>query len=141
MDIYSRLYTFAASGVRQYIETHSDLSLHDTSHGDLPISYNLAMTADCMLIAPRRAEGMVVKRDDGSEVEAVALNGTFLGGTMMVKNEEVYGLLQEKPQRVEEIFAAVGVPWSERMFQVTDDGLSAVRFPELNRFPRATHNL
>jgi hypothetical protein len=59
------------------------LALHATESGGLPISYNLAMTTSGMVILPRRAEGTMLRREDGSEIGFVALNGTTLGGTLM----------------------------------------------------------
>ena len=68
------------------------------------------MTTDGMVILPRRSEGTMLKREDGSEVGFVALNGTTLGGTMMVKHQQEWDLLREKPEMLDNILIEIGFP-------------------------------
>jgi len=111
-QIYKSLYDAAATSVHTYIGSNpGDLELHSTEAGALPISYNLAMTIDSMIICPRRREGKVVKRRDGTDIAFVAFNGTLLAGTLMVKNEELYRVLQGDSAELEAVLAAVGIPW------------------------------
>jgi ATP adenylyltransferase len=84
LRIYNELYQAANGAVNKFIVANPEqLALHSTDGGDSPISYNLAMTTSGMAILPRRAEGTMLRREDGSEIGFVALNGTTLGGTLM----------------------------------------------------------
>jgi ATP adenylyltransferase len=108
---YNALYQLARQAVDKYIANKPNtFALHDTSTGSLPISYNLAMATDGMAILPRRAEGEIIRRDDGTEIGFVALNGTALGGTLMVKQQQEWDLLREQPQRLDSILEAIGFP-------------------------------
>jgi ATP adenylyltransferase len=87
LSIYNELYKAAKEAVDAFIATNPEqLALHPVDGGDSPISYNLAMTTSGMAILPRRSEGTMLRRDDGSDIGFVALNGTTLGGTMMVSS-------------------------------------------------------
>ncbi|KAJ4374267.1 bifunctional AP-4-A phosphorylase/ADP sulfurylase [Neocucurbitaria cava] len=111
LSIYTELYSAAKETVDKFIAANPEqLALHPIIGGDLPISYNLAITTAGMVILPRRAEGTMLRRDDGSEVGFIALNGTTLGGTMMVKHQEEWDLLREKPEMLDHILAAIGIP-------------------------------
>jgi ATP adenylyltransferase len=86
-SVYNKLYSAAKDTVDTFIANNPGrLSLHSIDEGDMPISYNLAMTTSGMAILPRRSEGTMLRRDDGSSIGFVALNGTTLGGTMMVSD-------------------------------------------------------
>lgn len=90
-SIYNELYDAAKDAVNTFIATSSEgFALHPADEGDSPISYNLAMTTSGMAILPRRSEGTMLQREDGSEIGFVALNGTTLGGTMMVSRQGTY---------------------------------------------------
>ena len=117
-DIYIDLYNAAKTAVERFVATHPErLKLHSVGEGDLPISYNLAMTTSGMVILPRQSEGTMLRHDDGREIGFIALNGTTLGGTMMVKYEEEWDLLRKKPEILQKILAAIGIPkesqWSK----------------------------
>jgi sulfate adenylyltransferase (ADP) / ATP adenylyltransferase len=62
------------------------------------------MTTSGMAICPRRS--------DGSDVGYVELNGTLLGGTLMVKNEEEWDILRTQPEKLTFILNAIGLPKS-----------------------------
>jgi ATP adenylyltransferase len=111
-NIYTSLYDTAAKDAQHFAKTtHAEgFMLQDSDDGSLPVSYNLAMTKEVMIICPRRREGQMVKARDGTEVDYVALNGTLLGGTLMVKSEECYNLLKEDSDRLREILASIGLP-------------------------------
>lgn len=101
----------AAASARHFRSKSGDvLEYHFTADGDLPISYNLGMTKDVMVICPRRSEGRIVQRKDGTDVDFVGLNGTLLGGTLMVKNEELFDLLQIDTTKIADVLAATGIP-------------------------------
>jgi ATP adenylyltransferase len=85
LKVYHELYNVAKeAGEKLNTSTVGSLSKDPVDERDSPFSYNLAMTSSGMAILPRRAEGTMLRRDDGSEIGYVALNGTTLGGTMMV---------------------------------------------------------
>jgi len=108
---YKRLYESSAAAVDRFIETNpGQLERHSQEDGGLPISYNLGMTKDFMVICPRKREGLMVKRDDGSDIDFIALNGTVLGGTLMVKNEELWHLVQKDQKRLDAVLREIGIP-------------------------------
>lgn len=115
---YNELYKLARQAVERFIVANpQQLALHSTDGGNLPISYNMAMTTNGMVVLPRRAEGAMCRRDDGSEVGFVALNGTILGGTLMVKHQQEWNLLRAKPEVLDQLLLAIGIPkeasWSK----------------------------
>ncbi|KAF2867944.1 Ap4A phosphorylase-like protein II [Massariosphaeria phaeospora] len=108
---YQTLYTSAKEAVDKFIATNpGSLTLHPSAEGHLPISYNLAMTTVGMAILPRRSEGGSLQRDGGTELGFIALNGTTLGGTLMVKHQEEWDLLRAQPEKLQSILAAIGIP-------------------------------
>jgi ATP adenylyltransferase len=110
LRVYNELYDAARKAVVRYIASHpGHLALHSTDEGDSAISYNLAMTTAGMVILPRRAEGTML-RADGTDIGFVALNGTTLAGTMMVKHQEEWDVLRSRPGALDEILAAIGIP-------------------------------
>jgi ATP adenylyltransferase len=111
LRVYEELYNAAKEAVDIFIATNpGQLALHSIDGGDSPMSYNLALTISGMAILPRRSEGTMLLRQDGSEVGFVALNGTTLGGTMMVKHQEEWNLLRDSPELLDEILTAIGIP-------------------------------
>ncbi|KAF1991890.1 hypothetical protein K402DRAFT_321447 [Aulographum hederae CBS 113979] len=114
-NIYLTLHAAAISAVRTYLDDHpevqSSLALHDSADGSSPISYNLGMTTSGMVICPRRSEDVVLKETGGKEVGTVALNGTILAGTLMVKAVEEWNVLREvEGTGLEEVLVGVGIP-------------------------------
>ncbi|KAK1780883.1 ATP adenylyltransferase-domain-containing protein [Copromyces sp. CBS 386.78] len=136
---YLGLYRRARDAVRRYQSSHSySPSLaqqppqqHHQSNGadeiqtggEASISYNLAMTRDVMVIIPRLAEGTaIVERklggngeEAGEEEEEVvvgklALNGTVLAGTALVKSQREWDALRRNPERVGELLEVIGLP-------------------------------
>lgn len=71
------------------------------------------MTTSMMMICPRRAEGSVLHRTDGSEAGFVALNGTVLAGTLMVKEEEQWDILRQGASALDSLLQAAGIPVSQ----------------------------
>jgi ATP adenylyltransferase len=70
----------------------------------------MAMTTAGIAILPRRSEGHMLRRDDGSNIGYVQLNGTALGGTLMVKYKEEWDTLRTQPQKLDAILEAIGIP-------------------------------
>jgi ATP adenylyltransferase len=111
LSVYEELYNAAKGAVDQFIATNpGQMALHSIDGRNSPISYNLALTTSGMAILPRRSEGTMLRRYDGSEVGFIALNGTTLGGTMMVKHQEEWDLLRDRPELLDDILTAVGIP-------------------------------
>ncbi|KIX01563.1 uncharacterized protein Z518_09289 [Rhinocladiella mackenziei CBS 650.93] len=71
-------------------------------------SYNLAMTTDKLAICPRRNEAVSIP-GAGPE-SSVALNGTILAGTLMVKDEAEWDILRHTPSLLENMLTAIGYP-------------------------------
>ncbi|KFY72837.1 hypothetical protein V499_07040 [Pseudogymnoascus sp. VKM F-103] len=85
-----------------------------TDGGGEEMSYNLAFTDSSMIILPRRAEGMAFPTglEDPKETGVVALNGTVLGGTLLVKDELEWKALREDGGKLKEVLERIGIPFS-----------------------------
>lgn len=111
MSIYNELYGLAKDAVNDFIaKSPGEFALHRTEEGDSPISYNMAMTTEGMVVIPRRSEGTMLRSSDGSETGFVALNGTTLGGTMLVKNQAEWDVLRSQRGKLDSILNAIGIP-------------------------------
>ncbi|KAK4201939.1 FIT family protein scs3 [Triangularia verruculosa] len=80
------------------------------TEGEARISYNLAMTMTTMVVVPRLAEGGVVRDENGQEVGKLALNGTVLAGTALVKSQAEWDALRGDPDQVREVLGRIGLP-------------------------------
>ncbi|KAI9671051.1 MAG: bifunctional AP-4-A phosphorylase/ADP sulfurylase [Alyxoria varia] len=123
-NTYKELYYAAEAAVHTHLELEPDDFEPEDTHqvpNALPISYNMVMTTRAMLLCPRRSEGREVRRESGGAdsdadgqqgevIDSVALNGTILGGTMMVKNEEVWTKLKRDNAEFTRVLEAVGLP-------------------------------
>ncbi|KAK1833564.1 bifunctional AP-4-A phosphorylase/ADP sulfurylase [Podospora conica] len=77
--------------------------------GEARVSYNMAMTKDVMVVMPRVAEGAEVRDGEGRVVGKLALNGTVLAGTGLVKSREEWEALRADPGQVEGVLRRIGV--------------------------------
>ena len=68
------------------------------------------MTTSAMAIVPRRNEGAPIKNSQGAEVGSVALNGTLLAGTLMVKLEDEWNALRDDELQLDSVLTAIGIP-------------------------------
>ncbi|KAK4238969.1 pectate lyase superfamily protein-domain-containing protein [Achaetomium macrosporum] len=107
--VYARLYRRAVEAVL------GPGAADDNVDGrEAKIDYNLAMTRDVMVIAPRVAEGEVVTAvgPDGQrrDVGKLALNGTVLAGTALVKHQEEWDALRAEPEQLLQLLGRIGVP-------------------------------
>lgn len=113
---YRLLYETATGTCRRYAERHSDEKLVVEADKDdcaAVISYNLALTTSCMVICPRRSEGAMLKagaRHGPKSLGPVAINGTILGGTLMVKTEEEWSEMRSDDSNLYSLLQAVGIP-------------------------------
>lgn len=77
--------------------------------GEARVSYNMAMTRCGMVVMPRVAEGAEVRDGEGRVVGRLALNGTVLAGTGLVKSREEWEALRGDPGQVEGVLRRIGV--------------------------------
>jgi ATP adenylyltransferase len=56
---------------------------------------------------------MKIKNSDGEEIGSVALNGTVLGGTLLVKSEAEWNALRNDESKLKGILSAIGFPPSK----------------------------
>jgi ATP adenylyltransferase len=75
------------------------------------ISYNLGMTTHTLAIVPRRSETALVT-SAGETAGSISINGTILGGTLMVKDDHEYSSLKEKPSTLDGVLTNIGFPVS-----------------------------
>ncbi|KAE9379387.1 Ap4A phosphorylase-like protein II [Stipitochalara longipes BDJ] len=73
-------------------------------------SYNLALTDRAMVICPRLSEGLKIKDSSGDPAGPISLNGTILGGTLLVKTEQEWEALRTDEDKLKDILQAIGVP-------------------------------
>ncbi|KAF7901675.1 uncharacterized protein EAF01_006974 [Botrytis porri] len=75
-----------------------------------PISYNLGITNKSMVLCPRTSEGLEIMDTDGKIVGSVALNGTLLAGTLLVKSEIEWDAIRRDEGILVNVLKAIGVP-------------------------------
>ena len=81
----------------------------EEGEGEARVSYNMAMTMDGIVVMPRVAEGAEVRDGEGRVVGRLALNGTVLAGTGLVKSREEWEALRGDPEQVGEVLRRIGV--------------------------------
>lgn len=107
--IYLRLYRKSCAAA-QVEDGHSEEEPVCRLDGvETVISYNLAMTRNAMVLCPRKAEGSLVVDKNGQEVGKVALNGTVLAGTALVKSQPEWDALRADPDQLCNILGKTGV--------------------------------
>ena len=74
-----------------------------------PICYNFALTNRGMAVCPRTSEGVVINSSKGERIGPVALNGTLLAGTLLVKSEAEWDTLRNDESKLGEILSSIGV--------------------------------
>ena len=113
--IYLSLYRAAVAAAAAAEGKPHEHDPHQTD-GEAVISHNLAMTESAMMICPRRNESASIslgKKGAGDEVAGagvIALNGTILAGTLMVKAEAEWNELRRNPEVLGSVLAAIGYP-------------------------------
>lgn len=81
-------------------------------NGQVVFSYNLAMTSNIIAICPRQHEAATIPTA-GDTTGSVAINGTILGGTLMVKEEKDWTTLKQDGTSsglLDEILVQIGYP-------------------------------
>ena len=81
------------------------------TEGRAVISYNLALTESTMMICPRQTESARIPVDtEGQILDAgmISMNGTILGGTLMVKAEAEWDTLRANEEHLSNILTTIG---------------------------------
>ncbi len=78
--------------------------------GESPISYNMGMTNYAMVLCPRTSEGLEIKTLSGKLIGPVALNGTLLGGTLLVKTKAEWEAFHDGDSKLDDVLLAIGIP-------------------------------
>ena len=107
-QIYNSLLEQACSLTKRAIEGLDDDE--NTGSEKSPISYNLALTDRAMVLCPRMSEGLQIKSGKGDLIGPISLNGTILGGTLLVKTEQEWDALIKHEEKLKDILQAIGVP-------------------------------
>ncbi|TAQ85731.1 hypothetical protein B7494_g5953 [Chlorociboria aeruginascens] len=110
-QIYTKLHKMGCRAVEESVENSdgTHLSLH-SDHNESSISYNLGFTHKVMALCPRVSEGIVIKSETNEDVGLVALNGTLLAGTILVKSELEWSALRKDESKLKYILGAIGIP-------------------------------
>ncbi|KAG4442638.1 hypothetical protein IFR05_001894 [Cadophora sp. M221] len=83
----------------------TEASLQESS-----ISYNLGFTDRAIVLCPRTSEGLKIEDSSGNIIGPIALNGTVLGGTLLVKSEEEWDVLRNDESKLIDVLKAIGLP-------------------------------
>lgn len=97
-----------------YLELHGQAcqisGIGQITHGEESVvSYNLGLTDKVIVLCPRSSEGMKIQISPEQSLGPIALNGTILGGTLLVKTEAEWEALCSDKSRLVEILNAIGV--------------------------------
>lgn len=110
--LYLTLYRAAAKAVRRDSSGQDAEAVDEIKiEGRTAISYNLALTESTMMICPRRTETAPIPVDtEGQILDAgmISMNGTILGGTLMVKAEAEWDSLRANEEHLSNILATIG---------------------------------
>ncbi|VUC34699.1 unnamed protein product [Clonostachys rosea] len=107
---YLRLYRQACHALAVHTGDSAAAAQDAPSQGETLISYNMAMTKNTMAIAPRLAEGGKILGLNGQDLGSVALNGTALAGTALVKNEGEWEALKKDAKGLRDVLKKIGIP-------------------------------
>lgn len=112
-DAYLRLYRKACRAVAVYQKKKSEGDEEAPATGEARISYNMAMTRSTLVVSPRLAEGADIAAPDGHVLGSLALNGTVLAGTALVKSELEWEALKRDQSGFVKVLRGIGVPADE----------------------------
>jgi ATP adenylyltransferase len=62
-----------------------------------------------MVLCPRTSEGTKIKSVDGEFIGPISLNGTVLGGTLLVKSEVEWDALRNDESRLGDVLKSIGI--------------------------------
>ncbi len=63
-----------------------------------------------MVLCPRLSESLEIKGKNDDLLGPISLNGTLLGGTLLVKSEQEWDALRSDENKLKDILQAIGVP-------------------------------
>lgn len=111
-NIYISLYEKAFKASQRFSENPGSTSAlpKTTRKEESRISYNMGLTDRAMVVCPRVSEGPKIKSIDGQMIGPIALNGTVLGGTLLVKSEEEWDALRNEESKLKEVLETIGIP-------------------------------
>lgn len=115
---YLRLYRRACRGVARHMgepaaEEQVDEEAVGQQAGEALVSYNMAMTRGSLVIAPRLAEGATICSHEGDVIGNLALNGTVLAGTALVKSELEWDALVRSEEGLQAVLKGIGISSDE----------------------------
>ncbi|PVH88922.1 Ap4A phosphorylase-like protein II [Cadophora sp. DSE1049] len=105
--IYADLYSRACQVVKRADAASSSTT---ASSQESAISYNLGFTDRAIILCPRASEGLKIGGSSDNMIGPIALNGTVLGGTLLVKSEEEWDVLRNDESKLTDILQAIGIP-------------------------------
>jgi ATP adenylyltransferase len=88
----------------------SKKELASSGDDESPISYNLGLTDKSMVLCPRTSEGLSITGANGDLLGPIALNGTLLAGTLLVKSQAEWEAVQKNEKILVDVLKAIGVP-------------------------------
>jgi len=100
--LYMTLHARAVQSVGEY-------SYISAAGSSSPISYNLGITDRGMVICPRTSEGLIIETSKGDPIGPIALNGTLLAGTLLVKSEVEWDTLRNDESKLKDILGSIGI--------------------------------
>lgn len=111
-EMYLRLYGRACRAVARHSGGSSGID-EVPATGEARISYNMAMTRRTLVVSPRLAEGADIAAADGRVLGSLALNGTVLAGTALVKSELEWEALRSDEGGLVKVLRGIGLPADE----------------------------
>ncbi|CZT05559.1 uncharacterized protein RAG0_11590 [Rhynchosporium agropyri] len=89
--------------------TNSDAVTTSPSFSESSISYNLGFSDRAMILCPRVSEGLNIVDSSGNVIGPITLNGTILGGKLLVKSEEEWNTLRHDITKLTDILQSIGI--------------------------------
>jgi len=62
-----------------------------------------------MVVCPRTLEGPMIKTSTAESIGPVALNGTLLAGTLLVKSEAEWDTLHHDESKLSDVLGSIGI--------------------------------
>lgn len=93
----------------QLVKNSAAASSSTSTSPQSPISYNLGFTDRAIVLCPRTSEGLEIEDSTGKTIGPIALNGTVLGGTLLVKSEEEWNALRNDDSKLASVLQAIGI--------------------------------
>jgi sulfate adenylyltransferase (ADP) / ATP adenylyltransferase len=110
-QIYTSLLEQTLDSIKDFAKRLDDSKDSEcASEKEFLISYNLALTDRAMVLCPRLSEGLEIKDSGGNVIGPISLNGTILGGTLLVKTEQEWDALRNDEENLKDVLQAIGIP-------------------------------